>query len=333
MLSLQFASVPRPRSVLRQSSLKLFEMMDKSAASTSSSPNTLLLGPTGSGLSTLLLQSFSYALESSWIVIYIPRSINLVDSSSPFAYSEALQTYLQPDIARGILEKLLAINQNHMSKLSIRGKAITLDRGLTLAEKTSLTLVAQEGLKKTTSPTATQQILEIVLKSLVQQTETPVLMAIDGAQALFSTTRYRDADYRELKSYELAVPRLLQSCLRKNGPGSLGGIKKGKVVAAFSLQHKEWPVSDELKSALELETVDPYTKLDPIMHAIIQDCDFERLGLELDLTKPEATSLFEVAKEEGQLWHASSDEHLMSKLVESGGSIGVFDRSLRKSAM
>ncbi|UZJ54476.1 hypothetical protein CBS101457_003796 [Exobasidium rhododendri] len=329
----QFASVPRPRSVLRPSSLRLFDILDKSAASSSSSPNTLLLGPTGSGLSTLLLQSFSYALESSWIVIYIPRTINLVDSSSPYVYSEVLQTYLQPDIARGILERLLSINETSLSKLTIGGEAVKLDRGLTIEANTNVTLVAREGLKNTASPTATQQILEIVLKRLIQQNDVPVLVAIDGAQALFSTTTYRDADYRQLKSYELAVPRLLQSCLRKSGPGSFGGVQKGKVLTAYSLQHKEWPISDELKSALELENVDPYKKLDPIMHALIQDCEFEKVDFELELTKSEAISLFEVAKEEGQLWHASSDEYFMTKLVESGGNMGVFDRSLRKSAM
>jgi len=232
-----------------------------------------------------------------------------------------------------MLEKILAINENQLSKLTTEGNAINLDRGLTIEANTKLTEVIREGIKSNTSPTATQQILEIVLKTVVQQKETPVLMAIDGAQALFSTTMYRDADYRQLKSYELAVPRLLQSCLRKSGPGSFGGVQRGKVLTAFSLQHKEWPVPAEMKSAVQLDIVDPYTKMDTIMHAILQDCEFEKLDFGLELTKLEAISLFELARQEGGMWNATNDEYFMTKLVESGGNLGVFDRSLRSSIM
>jgi small subunit ribosomal protein S29 len=286
-----------------------------------------LRGSTGAGISTLLLQSFSYALESSWLAIYIPRSINMVDSSSPYAYSEALQTYLQPEIARNLLEKVLSINGENLAKISVGGEVMTFEGGLKISGDATLTDAIQAGLQSSASPAATQQVLELVFKTIVQQKEIPVLMAIDGAQALFSTTLYRDPDYRQLQSYELAVPRLLHSCLRKSGPGSFGGIQRGKVLTAFSLQHKEWPISPELNAGLRLEHVDAYAKIDQVMLALLQDCRFSTLEIESALT------LADLSREEGGRWNNFNDEYLMSKVVESGGNLGTFDRSLRRSAM
>jgi small subunit ribosomal protein S29 len=270
-------------------------------------------------------------MESSWIVIYIPRAINLVDSSSPYAYSETLQTYLQPAIARSILERILAINGDLLSRIETGDGSVTLDRDVKIKPHSKLTEVIREGLKTSASPAATQQILEITLKTLVQQKEVPVLMAIDGVQALFSQTMYRDADYKQLKSYQLAVPRLLQACLRKSGPGSFGGVQRGMTLTASSLQHKEWPLPIEMESALRLKKVDPYTKLDETMLSILQDCDLEKLEFGLELTRPEAASLFAIAKQEGGMWNMANDEFFMAKLMESGGNLGVFDRSLRGS--
>lgn len=309
-------------------------MLDKSSASSSSSSSNLLLqGSTGSGTSTLLLQCFSYALESSWIVIYIPRTINLVDSSSPYSYNEALQTYLQPEIARNLLQKILANNESSLSKLDTGAESITLDGGLTLQPNTTITKAIQAGFKTETTAAATQQILELTMKIIIQQKEIPVLMAIDGAQALFSKSRYRDADYRELQSYELAVPRILQTCLRKDGPGSYGGVQRGKVLASFSLQHSEWPVPLEVQAGARLQSIDAYAKLDETMLGIVEDCRFDTMEIASALTMNEAASLAELARDEGGRWTAISDEFFMSKLVESGGNIGTFDRSLRKSTL
>lgn len=313
--------------------MELFDVLDQAAASSSSSSNSLLQGPIGSGASTLLLQSFSYALESSWVVIYVPRSINLVDSSSPYAYNEALQTYLQPAIARAMLEKILSVNKSVIANMSTRSESVSLDKGPAIEAGTLLTEVIQEGLKSTATPVATQQVLELVLKTLVQQTDVPVLMAIDSAQALFSTSSYRDADYRQLKSYELAIPRLLHACLRKTGAGSFGGIQRGKVLLALSLQHKEWPAPVELRRALRLNHVDAYTKMDDTMQQIVEECQIDKIEVGSALAKEEAASLFEIARSQGGLWSAADDEVLLAKLVESGGNLGTFHRSLRSSIL
>jgi small subunit ribosomal protein S29 len=240
---------------------------------------------------------------------------------------------LQPEIARTLLEKILAINGNNLAKLSIGEKSVALEGGLTIEANATLTRAIEAGLKSNASPAAAQQILELVLKTIMQQRDIPVLMAIDGAQALFSTTLYRDPDYRQLQSYELAVPRLLHSCLRKDGPGSFGGVQRGKIITAFSLQHKEWPVPVEVKAGLKLEDVDAYAKVNQIMLGILQDCRFSTMDIPSALTLAEAVSLADLAREEGGRWSSISDEYLMSKVLESGGSIGTFDKSLRKSTM
>lgn len=284
------------------------------------------------GISTLILQCVSYALESSWIVVYIPRAINLVDSSSPYTYSETLKTYLQPTIARGILERLLAIHRDNLLKLSIPTQ-ITLDGGNNLEKGLNLAKAIEIGLGKDATPATTQQTLEAIMKVLSQQAEIPFLLAIDGAQALFSTTRYRDRDYRQLQSYELAVPRLLQACLRRSGPGSLGQERRGLALSAFSLQHKEWPVPVEVRTALRLDDVDAYARLDEIMLGIVEECQMSTVDIPPSLSLTEAASLYDLARDEGGLWSQNSDEALMSKIAESGGNIGTFDRSLRRSVI
>ncbi|THH20466.1 hypothetical protein EW146_g917 [Bondarzewia mesenterica] len=71
------------------------------AASQQSSENNRLVfyGSSGCGKSFLLLQGVQYAKSMNWIVLYIPRAINLVNSTSTYTYDLRTQTYLQPVFA------------------------------------------------------------------------------------------------------------------------------------------------------------------------------------------------------------------------------------------
>lgn len=221
----QFATEPRPRTLIRPHTLDVLDTLDKSRSSPT--PNTLFQAPIGYGVSTLLLQAFSYALESSWIVIYLPRTVGLVDSSSPYVYSETHQAYVQPELTRNLLQRILEVNKGQLSKIALQDGPFTLDGGSKVEQGTNLAAVIQEGLRSDASPAAVHTIFEVVMRAIVQQRQTPTLLALDGVQGLFSTSLYRDPDYRKLASYELGVPRTIQACLRREGVGSFGGVQSG----------------------------------------------------------------------------------------------------------
>lgn len=337
-LTRHFQSMPRPRTLLRPQSLQLFGALDEAAATStpsSSTSSTILHAPLGSGMSTLLVQAFSYALESGWIVLMLPRALQLVDSSSPYVHSEAQQTFLQPELARSLLERLLAVNGEPLRKIALRDGPVTLARGGgTIEAGTNLADVARRGVGAGVAPDAVQTVLETVLRALVQQRDVPVLLAVDGVQGLFSTTQYRDPDYRPLESYELAVPRALHACLRTEGPGAFGGLQRGAMLGTLSLQQRQWPVSRELAMVhpvLAPHLVEPYARLNNTMVSVVQACKLRiwDMSTAAQLTQSEAGALFDVARKEGGLWSEANDELFMTKLVESGGNVGAFDRSLR----
>lgn len=337
-LAKQFAKESRPRTLIRPQTLEVLEMLDTARSNPSTaSVNTLFNAPTGYGTSTLMLQAFSYALESSWLVIYLPRSLTFVDSSSPYAYSEKHKVYLQPELTRYILERTLSVNKDHLSKVTSDDGPIELDGREGQIEKgANLASIIQKGLQKDTSPDALQTIFESVMRTIVQQRNVPVLLAIDGAQGLFSKTLYRDPDYRQLESYELAVPRTLQASLRTTGTGSFGGIQMGKSLTTMSLSNTKWPIPNEMRSALpDLKAVlHPYAKLNDEMLSIVKECQFKVWDMSnAVLTRKEAGALFDVARKEGGMWSVANDESFMSRLVESGGNVATFQRGLRKSLL
>lgn len=338
-LAKQFGSESRPRTLIRPLTLEVLDMLDnaRSKPSSPSEANTILNAPTGYGISTLMLQAFSYALESSWLVIYLPKSLTFVDSSSPYAYSEKHQVYLQPELTKHILQRILSVNKDHLSKITSDDGPFTLDgRGGKIEKGANLATIIQQGLQNGTSPDALQTIFEITMRTIVQQRNIPVLLAADGAQGLFSKTLYRDPDYRQLESYELAVPRTLQASLRTNGTGSFGGIQLGRSLTAMSLSNTKWPIPDEMRAALPNLNADlhPYAKLNDEMLSIVKECQFNVWDMSnAVLTRKEAGALFDVARKEGRMWSTANDESFMSRLVESGGSVATFQRGLRGSLL
>lgn len=338
-LAKQFASESRPRTLIRPQTLEVLDMLDNARSTSSSSAltNTLFNAPVGYGISTLMLQAFSYALESSWLVIYLPRSLTFVDSSSPYAYSEKHKVYLQPDLTKRILQCILNVNKDRLNKIVLEDGPFTLaGRGGKIEKGTQLASIIQQGLQSDISPDDLQTVFEIVFRTVVQQREIPVLLAVDGVQGLFSKTLYRDPDYRQLESYELAVPRTLQASLRTTGTGSFGGIQLGKSLTAMSLSNTKWPIPDEMRAALpDLKSaLHPYAKLNEEMLSIVKECELKVWDMsDAVLTRKEAGALFEIARKEGNLWSVANDESFMSKLVESGGSVATFQRGLRGSTL
>ena len=209
-LERELATQPKPRSLVRQQTLDLLDKLD-AASKGNKGASIVLDGNRGSGKSTLLAQSIAYALDDEWVVISVPRAINLINSSSLYTYNAQHKAYLQPEATKQLLEAVLKVNGAAVKQIKTT-EAVEVD-GSKLEAGTSLEVLLKQGVDEASSAAAKQTILETVFKTLSSQTERPVLVALDDAQALFRTSLYKDPDFVNLESFELGLPRALLSFL------------------------------------------------------------------------------------------------------------------------
>ncbi|PKI85758.1 Rsm23p [Malassezia vespertilionis] len=340
---------PRPRSLVRDQSVTLIELLKQ--GKTQDAARHLLVGEPGCGKSTYLLQALAHALEDGWAVVYIPRTIDMVNSSSPYVYSSVLQTYLQPEITNALLTAIGKVNNEVLKKLKSIAP-LTVEGHELFPKHTSLTTLVSKVLAEHTNPLARQLALELVFNTLAQQTEVPVLVAIDDVQALFAPSQYRDADFTQLQSYELAVPRSLLSLFLT----SKKGIQRGALLATVGMAHSEYPAPAPLLAAVRaassrrdaavpwarilqtfssptsptrVEEPHAYTPMDAQHLQNATDAHFAPLDVGARLTRAEASSLLDLMRREQVLWSPPNDELFVSKLMESNGNICVFERSWR----
>lgn len=66
-----------------------------------------------------MLQAMSAAWQKGWIVIYLPRATELIDSTSPYAYNTTTQTFYQPALSSTLLSSMLAANKKALSEISL----------------------------------------------------------------------------------------------------------------------------------------------------------------------------------------------------------------------
>ncbi|KAJ6552780.1 mitochondrial ribosomal death-associated protein 3-domain-containing protein [Mycena capillaripes] len=241
---LEFRILGAPISITTSTTLSLIRALEESAQN-SKSQSLVLNGRSGTGKSFLLLQAAQYASSSrTWIVLYIPRAQRLVDSSTPFVYSLATRTYLQPRASAQILSRLQRANAHILPQLSTR-TAITLpDNAGNFPAGTPLPTLIEAGV---TAEAIAPHLLEAVMRELGEQEEYPVLIAIDDFQALAGRTLYRDPRFKMVRPHHLSVPRLLLEYA-----GGKKKLKRGLVLSALSRSDTQFPVPPQLADALRL---------------------------------------------------------------------------------
>lgn len=341
---LQLSSYVQPISVLRSSTLDLYTHMDSASTSSSSSARHHILSSSiSTGKSYLLLQSISYALASQWCVIYLPRLINWVNSTSPFSYSAEEQAYLQPEVVQKTMASTLAVN----AKSGVLGK-IPLARDVPGTDfKASGGKTVQDLLKAAPSyssnPLVSQRIFDAFLHSISSQSAVHTLLAMDDAQALYSTTNYRDPDYKLVQAYELAAVRSILSLLVGGGKA---GLKKGMVLAALSRSHSEWQPGNEIEavlahatkssstSALNGAALHAYSTMEPLHLEHAKRSNWTPFALPEQWTTSELKALFDVRRVEGRGWNAPAAA-VTPRLASSspagppgargGAAVGSFD--------
>lgn len=284
----------------------------------------------------LLAQSIAYALDDGWVVVSVPRAINLINSSTLYTYNAQHQAYLQPEATTQLLEAILKVNGAAAKQIK-SAEAVEVD-GSKIDAGTPLETLLKRGMDDSSSAAAKQTLLEAVFKTLSSQSERPVLVAVDDAQALFRTSLYKDPDFINLESFELGIPRALLSLLIS--PSS--AISRGVFIAALSTTHTEFPSPPELQNALSeksssdgtskllTQAINAYTKLNAhhLEHArkVVKHADV--VDTSKPLTKEEAAAIFAQLRDERRYWSAVNDELFLEKLVESNGNVRLFSKSL-----
>ena len=80
---------------------------------------TFPAGRSGCGKSFLLLQFVKHRSSAGWIIIYIPRAVNLVNSTTEYLYDIRTQTYLQTKFAFQTLQRTLTVNSELLGSIQL----------------------------------------------------------------------------------------------------------------------------------------------------------------------------------------------------------------------
>lgn len=296
-----------PATVVRKATLDIVKSLEDGKAGDSKEARYMITGERGAGKSMLLLQAVAYALESGWIVFYQPTATRWVDSSTQFAYNEKKMMFDQPEAAVDMLQKLLAVNRKRLSQIKLESAVELADATVKAGE--GLDKLVEHGLKEDTKTAIAT--LDAVLDILSNQTQFPVLFAIDEVQALFRTSKYRRPDYKFLEAYHLGVPRMALEYL-----SGARELKRGAVLTATALSHTEYMPSDSLIAGLGLpprRTMHAYTPIDET-YLNYAKSGIKRFDVPFGMTGPEAAAMFQLFARKG--W-TSNSECLMSGVFVS----------------
>ncbi|CAD6576828.1 MAG: 37S ribosomal protein S23 mitochondrial [Cyphobasidiales sp. Tagirdzhanova-0007] len=193
----------QPTTILRYDAVELLKSLRPDAKL-----RRLLVGKSGSGRSTILMQTIAYCKASDWLVLYIPDAHKLVDGTYSYALGESGQkVYEQRDLARLILRKFIDCNGSLMKKLDG-------DVQQSVKEGASDSSAAMKG-------------FHALLQSHDTPNSPPLLVAIDAVEALTKPSLYLSNQAGLLHPTRLSVPNLLLSYI--SGQQILS---KGALVAA-----------------------------------------------------------------------------------------------------
>ncbi|GLB43195.1 putative mitochondrial ribosomal death-associated protein 3 [Lyophyllum shimeji] len=312
---LEFRILSKPCSVVRNVTVKTAELLDKAKDKSSLETRVVLSGRAGCGKSFLMLQLVEHCILNDWIVIYIPRAVKLVDSTTPYEYDLRTRTYLQPAFAFQTLRRLLAANHAKLSALTTQKKHVFEKREVPLG--TNLTDLIGVAMKE---PPLAPLILDTVMAELSTQTKSPVLFAVDDFQALYCQSAYRDPHFVPIRPYHLAVPRLIMEYA-----SGKKAFAKGAFVGAITASDTIYKLPLELKDALGLPHEHLPSPYDERSRPLTEyTTGLKPIHVPEQLSVNEAASLFEIWKEDKALTASMYDEVFLSKYTESSGNARDF---------
>lgn len=315
-LLVEYRILSKPCSVIRGVTIDVINKLDVASLEDSTNHRLVVAGPPGCGKSVVLLQALQYCYMRDWIVLYFPRAINLVNSTTSYAYDPRTLTYTQPVFAYQTLERLLTVNGPRLEQMRTQASVEVERRGTVPAGMTLVDLVKVGTKEQALAPT----VLAAVLSELGEQTTFPVLLAIDDFQAIYCKTKYRDPHYSRIQPYHLSMPRLLLEYA-----SGLRRFARGAVIGALSGTDTTFRLPLELAEALGLPPTSPsgpYAKRVPELQDYAKG--LSRVSVPDALTVSEATELFDVWARDRAIPAAPNDELFLAKYSESGGNARDF---------
>ncbi|CUA78127.1 hypothetical protein RSOLAG22IIIB_02745 [Rhizoctonia solani] len=312
-LESEFSLLSNPTTVIRDVTLSIFEALNIGSKSGTSSQDAriALTGDTGSGKSHLLLQAANYAAADKWIVLYAPKVISWVDSTTPYAYDPRTKTFQQPELAAQILGQFIAANSTILSNIKIP-KTVQNERLGTFSEGTPLSNLLSIGQKDQLAT----EVLGVTLGVLGGQTQYPVLLAIDDFQALFCMSRYRDPQYQLIFAHHLSLPRIILEYATGKRV-----LTRGAVVGALSTTDPRFLAPLPLKEALGMVqqgAISPYERRNKDI--VFYASGIKNLSVPSKMHLGEAASVFDVWVNNNALHTPAKDTLFLSKYVEASGN-------------
>lgn len=263
---MSFASTPS--TVLRKATTQLVQQLEPEAKAV-----RVLRGEPGSGRSTILLQTIAHYRSSGWLVLHIQDAYVLTNGSTAFVPAEARNGkpfWQQPIAAQQLCSTFIAANGKTVDKLdaSLRD---ALKKG---SKESSFSLHA--------------------LEKLLSESNVPVLLAVDGIEALFGQTNYVDANAASIPASQLALPAVLASYLSGTAKLASGGA-----IGAFDKATARIPLPQE--ASVQVEALD----------------------------RQEAAGIYEHLFKTDMLSGPLSDATFLEAYVSSDGHARLFTRGIR----
>ena len=137
----------------------------------------------------MLLQLVEHAIQRNWIVIYIPRgklrkrnnwsffnliwlAVDIVNSTTSFAYDIRTRTYLQPHFSFQTLQRMLTVNKTAFESIYLPNSIVldkqTIPAGTNLAKAIGIIVTEKN---KSGSVASSPALLEGVMRTLDTQTK------------------------------------------------------------------------------------------------------------------------------------------------------------------
>ncbi|PPR04706.1 hypothetical protein CVT24_011828 [Panaeolus cyanescens] len=338
---LEFRLLHKPFSVVRQVTKDTVELLEKAKDLPSSQTRLVMTGKAGTGKSYLLFQAIEHCAKNEWLVVYIPRAINLVNNTSPYTYDIRTQTYLQPAYSFQTLQRMLTANAELLSKIPLvedivldaDGSKRAAEGNRVIKKGTPLSQVIEVIIKereKSRNVAAAPIFLEAVMKTLERQKQYPVLLAVDDIQALYiRKSAYKDPHFQAIKPYHLSLPRLLLEYA-----SGIRSFQRGAFLSAVSTSAVQYPMPvelvDAIRTSLPAESPDVVRQKTiaevtaayaPRDKALVRYAEgLKALSMPEKFTLEEAASAYEVWKGQGTVRGNHYDEVFLAKYTESAGN-------------
>jgi len=166
-------------------------------------------------------------------------------------------------------------------------------------------------------PLAAADALPVVFEALGEQTQYPVLLAIDDFQALYGPSHHKDPRFRNIESCHLSIPRTILEFA-----GGMKTLRRGALLGALSLSDTTFRLPLVLREALKI----PWDKFEgPYARRNAEYKDYYCQGLQTinlpdQMTVDEASGIFEMWSKDKALHSPMSDRTFLGAYSHSSGN-------------